>query len=269
MANKLTNFAELEIINHILGETQETYTRPDHLYLALCTADPGESASGGTLDEPSAGNGYARTLCDSWNTAANRAIENSEVIEFSEATGNWGEITHFALLDTITLATGHVIAYGELSQSKKIGSGDSASVVIEDLELSFNSGGISTFLANEMLDHVFKGDAYAQPASIFVALATTAITDDTTGSTISEPGSNYTRRETNDWSAAANGATENESDIEFAQAAAAWGTVGYFAICDHPTTGHILFYGTLTTIREIGSGDTARFPAGALNITMD
>ena len=109
-----SDYWENEILDHLFSKGSYT---PPTIYLALSTADPGDNGAG--LSEPS-GNGYARaaTAASDWNAASGGALDNADVIEFPEATGAWGTVTHFALLDAAS--GGHLLAHGMLSQSKTI-----------------------------------------------------------------------------------------------------------------------------------------------------
>lgn len=127
-----SDYWENEILDHLFGNGSYT---PPTIYLALSTADPGDDGTG--LSEPS-GNGYARavTAASDWNAASGGALDNANVIEFPEATGAWGTITHFALLDAAS--GGNLLAHGALSQSKTIASGDTARFAAGDLEINLD-----------------------------------------------------------------------------------------------------------------------------------
>lgn len=261
MAGSISDYLENKLLDHVLKN--DAFAVPTNIYIALSTADPLDDGSG--LAEPS-GNGYARVVCNAWDAAASRAIANTGAVEFAEATGNWGSITHFAIFDAIT--GGNFLAHGDLAASKTIGAGDDASFAAGDLDVSLNSGGVSDYLANKLLDHVFKTTSYSQPTNIYVALATATINDATTGTTITEPGENYERKQHEAYDAASGGASENTGAITFVTATAAWGTVTYVALIDASTVGNILFYTVLDAPKAIGQGDTAKFNAGALDFTM-
>jgi hypothetical protein len=127
-----SNHWENKILDHIFGKSNYT---PSTIYVGLSTADPLDDASG--LAEPS-GNGYARvqTSASDWSAASAGGIDNVNDIEFQEATGDWGTITHFALFDAAT--AGNMLAYGSLSQSKAVESGDTAKFAAGDLVVSLD-----------------------------------------------------------------------------------------------------------------------------------
>ena len=119
-------------MDHIFGKG--SYTSPT-IYAGLSTADPTDTGSG--LAEPS-GNGYARvqtSACD-WNAASNGTLDNSSDITFTQATGNWGTITHFALFDAAT--AGNMLAHGALNQPKSISESDTARFEAGDLNISLD-----------------------------------------------------------------------------------------------------------------------------------
>ena len=130
-------------------------------------------------------------------------------------------------------------------------------------------GSFSDHWENEILDHLFGKGTYTPP-TIYVGLSTADPTDDGTG--LAEPsGGGYARVATaaSDWNAASGGALDNANAIEFAQATASWGTVTHFALFDAVTAGNLLAHGTLTTSKAITNGDTARFAAGDLDVSLD
>jgi hypothetical protein len=53
---------------------------------------------------------------------SNGASTNSAAVEFDQATGAWGTITHFGILDAIT--SGNLLYHGALTSSKVIEDGD-------------------------------------------------------------------------------------------------------------------------------------------------
>ena len=60
----------------------------------------------------------------------------------------------------------------------------------------------------------------------------------------------------------------NGAILTFPAATAPWGTVGFFGVWDAATGGNFRGSGAVTTPKAVGIGDTARFAAGALTITV-
>jgi hypothetical protein len=224
------------------------------------TADPLDDASG--LAEPS-GNGYARTAHTSWNAASTRAIDNNGVITFPQASGAWGTITHYAIMDANT--AGNMLAHGSLATSKSVVNGNTPSIAATEISVTFSTGGFSDFLALELLDHVFGNGVYTGP-TIYVALSTTIPTD---SGNVTEPSGNaYARKAHATWDAAAVGATENTGVITFATPSGSWGLCVFAALYDAPTAGNYIARGDITD-QTPDDGDTVRFNDGDLDITLD
>ncbi len=130
-------------------------------------------------------------------------------------------------------------------------------------------GSFSDYWENEVLDHLFGKGSYTSP-TIYVGLSTADPGDD--GAGLSEPsGSGYARAPTaaSDWNAAAGGLLDNANTITFNIATGDWGTLTHFALFDAAVSGNMLAHGALTQAKTIGSGDTARFATGDLDVTLD
>jgi len=130
-------------------------------------------------------------------------------------------------------------------------------------------GSFSDYWENEILDHIFGKGSYTPP-TIYVGLSTADPTDD--GSGLAEPtGNAYARVSTvaADWDVASGGALDNANDITFPEATGNWGTVTHFALFDAVTGGNMLAHGALGASKAIGSGDTAKFAAGDLDVSLD
>jgi hypothetical protein len=130
-----TDTIENAVLNHIFGKT--AYTAPATYYIGLSTTDPGETGS--LAGEPS-GNAYARVAVVNNTTnfpaAADGSKANGVKIEFPEATGYWGTITHFFLADAAVAE--NVIAYGSLLTPKTIENGDVFYFDVADLAITLD-----------------------------------------------------------------------------------------------------------------------------------
>jgi len=130
-------------------------------------------------------------------------------------------------------------------------------------------GSFADYWENEILDHLFGKGSYTPP-TIYVGLSTADPTDDSSG--LAEPsGGSYTRVSTvgADWNVASGGAIANANDITFPEATGNWGTITHFALFDAASAGNMLAHGSLSASKAIGSGDTAKFAAGDLDVTLD
>lgn len=129
-------------------------------------------------------------------------------------------------------------------------------------------GSFSDYLENKVLDHIFKTASFTVPTNIYVALSTADPTD--AGSGIAEPsGNNYARAACNTWDAASGGVTQNTSTVTFNTPSGSWGAITHFALFDASSAGNMLAYGSLSSTKNIGSGDTPSFAAGVLQVTLD
>jgi hypothetical protein len=135
------------------------------------------------------------------------------------------------------------------------------------------AGSFANYLEDELLDHVLGGADYTRPGTVYIALGTaTAATDQDSGFSSEVSGNAYARvsvtNNSTNWPASSGGAKSNGTVITFPQATGSWGTVTQFAIMDASTSGNTLVWGDLTTSKTIGSGDTASFAVGDLDVTL-
>ena len=131
----------------------------------------------------------------------------------------------------------------------------------------------SDYLENEIIKHIFRTGSFAAPATLYVALFTSATTDAGGGTEVT--GGAYARASVTssdaNWDATSgtDGLTANTNAITFpAPSGANWGTITHFAIYDAASAGNMLYHGALGTSKTVNDGDPApSFPAGSLTIT--
>jgi hypothetical protein len=126
------------------------------------------------------------------------------------------------------------------------------------------AGNLSDYLENKLLDHFLGTTSYTSPATVYVALYTVAPTDSTAGTEVT--GGSYARQAVT-FDAAASGATQNDSDIDFPGMPSC--TVVAIGIHDALTSGNLLVHGTLTANKSLDAGDTLRIATGDLDISID
>lgn len=124
------------------------------------------------------------------------------------------------------------------------------------------------YLENAIINHVFRNTSFTSPTAVYVGLFTTTPTADagTGGTEVS--GGGYARQAVT-FGAPSAGSTSNSADVTFPTATADWGTINGFGIWDAASGGNLLAFESLTTPKTIGSGDTARFAAGDLTLSID
>lgn len=130
MAGELTDYLEQGIIDHLFNKSP--FTQPTFLYVGLATAVTDAEIPTG-VSEP--GSNYARkkTYVADW-TRSGSIIDNDIDIEFVEATGSWGTITHAFLNDAAS--AGNYWCIKALLASKAITTGDTARFKAGELDFS-------------------------------------------------------------------------------------------------------------------------------------
>lgn len=127
--------------------------------------------------------------------------------------------------------------------------------------------GFSDYLEDKVLEHVFGGNAYTAPGTLYVALYTVAPTDTGGGTEVS--GGAYVRQSGAFTVSGTNPTTaSNSSAIEYPTATADYGTVVAVGIFDASSSGNLLAYANLTSSKVVSSGDVFRFNASDLDITL-
>jgi len=279
----LSDFAENELLDHLFNAA---YTPAATVYIGLSTADPTDDGSG--ITEPS-GNGYARESI-AFSAAASRKVVQNGAVEFDQATGAWGEITHWFVCDHLTNATFgtnvNLLAHGSFSSSFSPVAGNTPSIATTEveIEISATSGGagFTTACVNALLDLMFRNQSYTSPAgNTFLALLAAVADDaDSTMADVTEiTGTDYARKEVNPnggssptWDAASGGSLDNGAAITFATpGSGGWDEVVAVAICTAltGTAADILAYDNTNIVDQTpAEGDTVQFAAGAFDASL-
>ena len=127
--------------------------------------------------------------------------------------------------------------------------------------------GFSDYLEDKVLEHVFGGNAYSAPSTLYVALYTVAPTDTGGGTEVS--GGAYVRKASTFNVSGTNPTTaSNTGAVEYPTATANYGTVVAVGIFDALSSGNLLAYANLTTSKVVSTGDVFRFNTGDLDVTL-
>lgn len=126
-----SDYLENEVLDHVLGKGTRDFTSPAALYVGLWTADDG--LEGGTVTSEVSGGSYAREAV-TFGAASSGAASNSGTITFTTATGNWGTVTHVAIMDASS--GGNVLFHGAVTTSKTIETGDTFQISTGNLSIS-------------------------------------------------------------------------------------------------------------------------------------
>jgi hypothetical protein len=129
-----SNYLENKVLDHVLTAT--AYTQPGTRYIGLFTNTSTNAASNleaGTLTDEVSGGSYARKTV-TFSAASSGTSSTSATVTFDTATGNWGTITHVAVMDALT--AGNVLFWGAVTTPKTIETGDTFQVSSGNLTVS-------------------------------------------------------------------------------------------------------------------------------------
>ena len=124
---EMSNYLENALINATLRNT--SFTSPAVVYLSLYTTDPTDADTGTEVS----GNAYARQAI-TFGAPSNGVSTNTAAIEFPQATGSWGTITHIGIEDALT--AGNLLYHTPLNASKTIATGDVFRIAIGSLSVT-------------------------------------------------------------------------------------------------------------------------------------
>ena len=128
-----SKYLEDAILNYFFRV--QDIARPVTHYLALYISDPTDNNTGTEIQ----GGGYTRRpIAFSEPILVNdtTTISNNAEIRFAIATSNWGNISHFGILDAPT--NGNLLAYAAVPVPKLIESGDEAKFNVNTLTITMD-----------------------------------------------------------------------------------------------------------------------------------
>lgn len=123
--------------------------------------------------------------------------------------------------------------------------------------------GFGNYLETALLDHVFGGTTYTQPANIYVSLHTADPDEDGSGAEVT--GGSYVRKAAT-FAAASAGSKSTNATLTWTSMPAA--TVTHIGLWDASTAGNFLGGGALAASKTVGSGDTFEITSGNLTVTL-
>lgn len=127
--SQMTDYLENALGNEVLRGV--AFAAPAAVYVALFTTAPTDAAPGTEVS----GGSYARQAVTFAAPSTPGVFENSADVDFPQATGSWGTVTHFAIFDAAT--DGNMLIWGALAVSKAIASGDIFKFLAGDLVINF------------------------------------------------------------------------------------------------------------------------------------
>lgn len=133
--------------------------------------------------------------------------------------------------------------------------------------------GMSTYFQDATLNHLFRQVTLASPTKLYIAVSTTQPYENGTG--VTEPtDASYARLQVNctttNFIAPASGTTSNAVALRFNEATNPWNTssnlIKYYAIFDAATAGNMLWFGALTTSKNVETETVLEIPIGGFSI---
>jgi hypothetical protein len=122
----LTNYAEERLLRHLLGDS--AFTIPAAHYLALHTADPGET---GATAEVSGGSYARKLIAFDWNSGGSR-VENNAAVTFTSMPA--GTVSHFSIWDALT--SGNCLVKGALASPQTLSAGQSITAATGEIRVT-------------------------------------------------------------------------------------------------------------------------------------
>lgn len=120
---------------------------------------------------------------------------------------------------------------------------------------------MSDYLENKVLNLILRATAFSPPATVYLALFTTATSDASPGTEVT--GGSYARKAVTFTAPSTPGVTDNSGAVSFSNMPAA--TVTYAALFDAATAGNMLLHAPLTASKTVGAGDTLSFAVGDID----
>ncbi len=136
------------------------------------------------------------------------------------------------------------------------------------------TSGFGNYFENAILNW-FRGTTFPVcPATVYLALFTTAPINATDGSAVEVSGTSYVRKavtvNTTNFAAPSGAAPATSvlgANQVFATPGGSWGTVVGWGLYDASSAGDLLAYGAFTGV-AVGSGDTVEFVSGNLTLSV-
>jgi len=277
----LSNYWENELCDHMMRDTAGSYTTPANATLKLYTTSPNwEDGTGGT--EVSGGGYSSKTVAltsTNFNAAANQGTSGARLtnkatsaFQWSAATADWGTVNGAGFWDGANLLWGD-----DLDTPVAVYTDDPfefpASALKFDLDVTTEAG-VTQFWKKKALDHAFGVSAYDAPTTVYLALYSVAPNVYTgSGGTELTVANGYARKSltmASVWDAATGGLVDNTAEIAFnACTGSSWAdVVAVMAVDTASGTINEWYFGKTFTAVSVDPGDTFKFTAGNLGVTL-
>lgn len=249
--NALTNYAENELLDHMMGTG--TWTMPTGTFLQLHTGPPGEDGDANIATFTT------RTEITTWGAAASLAIANSGATAITGFSST-ETITHWSSHDAAT--SGNGLFYGDFATGRSVGSGVTLTIADGDLDIDFASTDLATYAGNAALEHLVGRTSMTSPTNLYVQFHTGA-----PGAAGTSNIANLTTRSAcGDFSAASGGTTDNDSEITATGTATE--TLSDFSIFDATSAGNCFWHFSATASQAVAASEAISIAAGSLDFTL-
>ncbi len=136
-----------------------------------------------------------------------------------------------------------------------------------------NHGKIARYLENKLVRQVLRNESYTPPATVYLALFTTTITEDPNPAVEAMVGTEVTggsyARQSIAFEIPEDGETTNSSTITFPAPSTDWGTVTHWGLFDASTAGNMLFFGEFDTPRTYDTAIQAVVSPNRIRVKVD
>jgi hypothetical protein len=227
---------------------------------------------------------WAGTQGDGTTTASSgtsHATSNNTAINLGTATGS-ATMVAVGLFDAAS--GGNCWMVWELEDPLAISNGNVIELAVSQLKFTLGlTGGMSDYLANKLVDLIFRAQAFSFPATMYHALFTVAPTNAGGGTEVGG-GGGYARASlaaslaalsgtqgagTTTASSGTAGRISNNVAVTHPSPTGSWGTVVAGGLKDADAAGNLLFWGEFASPQTIASGSPApTYAADALGITI-
>jgi hypothetical protein len=271
--SKLTNYAENALADFIRGQG---LTLPGNWYFSLASTadDTGATEVTGTsyarvgvtrsLTEFSGTQGATTTAASTGVSHATR--NNSAILWPTAGSGGWTAASKLSVWDAST--GGNCWFYMDLPSAVTVANGSAYSLAISAVVFELGlTGGLTDYLANKLIDLIWRNQAYTWPSTTYLRLVTTTPTNAIGG--VEVTGGSYARQAVAStlaaWSgtqaagstsasSGSSGRISNNADVAFPTPTANWGTVTHAEMLDAVSGGNRLVWAPVTPPRTVNSG---------------
>jgi hypothetical protein len=286
--SRMTNFAENKLVDYIRGQG---LTLPASWHFALGSAADDASftevtgtsyarvAVARSLANFSGTQGAGTTVA---STGTSHITRNNVAVAFPTAgAGGWTTANFVGLFDAGS--GGECWFYGPLGSPITVANGSNYTLAISAAVYELGlTGGMTHYLANKLIDLIWRNQAFAWPTTNHIRLVTSTPSNAVGGVEVS--GGSYARvavpstlagmsgtqaSGSTTASTGTSGRTSNNSALTFPAPTANWGTVTHVELMDASTAGNRLFWAPLDAPKTINSGALApSFPPNTFGITF-